>query len=166
MLNKSILPLVAAVLISSSIAGSGEVLADDGTFPAARHKSLIAQTVSGNIGRYLILRSEMNVTDEQRAQIREIISEHKDEIADVVRSLRTARKALRSAVTADLPNEATIRAAAEGLSASIGDAAVLASRVRRQVRQVLTEDQQELVQDFLEGTEKSRDNLIHQIFGG
>ena len=166
MLHKSILPLVVAVLISSSIAGSGEVLADDGTCPAAQHKSLIAQTISGDIGRYLILRSEMNVTDEQRAQIREIISEHKDEIADVVRSLRTARKALRSAVTADLPNEATIRTAAEDLSTSIGDAAVLASRVRRQVRQVLTENQQELVQGFLEGMEKSRDNLFHQILGG
>ena len=66
---------------------------------------------------------------------------HKDELQQVGQRTQEARKALRQAETAEAFDEGAIRAASNGLS-SVTDGAVLRAKVRSEVMQALTPEQQ------------------------
>src|SRR5262245_5530088 len=68
--------------------------------------------LGGQIGRLMTLRAELGVTGEQQAEIRKIVDSHRSEIAAVAKPIVDKRRALRAAVMAETPNEATIRTAA------------------------------------------------------
>lgn len=106
----------------------------------------LGRLILGNLGRLMVLRSELNVTDQQRQQIVETLKAHKSEIAREAEQVWRKRNALRDAVTADAPNEKAIRKAADELGAAIGDAAVVAAKIRGEVAPVLTDDQKELIE--------------------
>jgi Spy/CpxP family protein refolding chaperone len=61
----------------------------------------LGRLISGNIGRLITLRSEANVTPEQRQKVRAVLTSHKAEIGDVAKDLVAKRRALREAVRAD-----------------------------------------------------------------
>ena len=85
--------------------------------------------------------AQLNLTPEQRQQIRAIREQNKEERASVNRRLRESKLALEQALDADTPNESLIeqraREAGEAESASIRLRALTESRIRR----VLTVDQ-------------------------
>ncbi len=108
----------------------------------------LGQTISGCIGRLMVLRSELGVTDEQRGEIREVLMSHRSEIAGTVKSVRDKRVALRDAVRMDTPDEAAIRAAADDLGSVIGDAAVKAAKLRGEIAPILTPEQHKLIDKF------------------
>ena len=128
--------MVASVL--GLVAAMGEVgiaAAPDGTASALPSWRQLADTpvgrmISGNLGRLLVLRSEMNVTPEQRAEIRGVLVGHRSQIAATVKSVREKHLVLRDAVLADQPDEGKIRAAARELGIALGDAAVKAAHLR------------------------------------
>ncbi len=120
----------------------------------------LGKMVSGQIGRLMVLRSELNITDEQRAQIRGMVVEHKTDIAKAAENVWEKRVALREAVLADEPDEKAIRKAADRLGDAIGDAAVLASKIAGEARPVLTEDQR----DKIEATRKQCKAATEKFF--
>jgi|SRR4051812_24975187 Spy/CpxP family protein refolding chaperone len=85
--------------------------------------------------------AQLNLTPEQRQQIRAIREQNKEERALVNRRLRETKLALEQALDADTPNESLIeqraREAGEAESASIRLRALTESRIRR----VLTVEQ-------------------------
>ena len=85
--------------------------------------------------------AQLNLTPEQRQQIRGIREQNKEERASVNRRLRETKLALEQALDADTPNESLIeqraREAGEAESASIRLRALTESRIRR----VLTVEQ-------------------------
>src|SRR5476651_2009959 len=71
--------------------------------------------MSGQVGRLLTLRSELDLTAEQKESIHKIVASHKQEIRDVMKPVVEKRRALRDATIATNPDEKAIRAAASDL---------------------------------------------------
>lgn len=153
--------LVASVLLTA-LAAVGIAAAPDAG-PWSGHplaNSPLGRMLSGCIGRLLVLRSELNVTAEQKAQIREVLVGHRAQIAATVKSVRDKRLVLRNAVLSGKADEARIRAAAGELGKAIGDAAVKASKLRNEIAPILTEDQQRLIGKFLKENDAAVDKLL------
>jgi Spy/CpxP family protein refolding chaperone len=126
---------------------------------------MIRRFVAGQIGRLAVLRSDLNITDEQRSEIRGIVQGHRSEIAPVVQKIVEKRRALRAAVLADSPDEKTIRAAADDLGKAIGDAGVLASKVAGEVRPALTQEQRDRIGKFRQDREAATDAWLQKLLG-
>jgi Spy/CpxP family protein refolding chaperone len=122
--------------------------------------------VSGTLGRLLVLRSEVNLTEQQRHQIRDVIVSHRAEIAATVKPVREQRLALRKAVLAEKTDEAAIRAAAEGLGKALGDAAVKAAKLRSDLAPILTPEQRELIHKFLAENEAVVSKFLDKVAQG
>ncbi len=117
----------------------------------------------GNIGRFLVLRSELGLTNDQRKRIAGIVKNHRDEIRPVAKALLEKRRALKEAVINKPGDEAAIRTAATDLGKTIGDASVLASKVVAQVKPVLTPQQVERIENFRAGTQKATSDWLDQM---
>ena len=83
----------------------------------------------------------IGLTPDQHARIRDIHLSHDDERIAAGRRLRQARQALDRAIMSDRYDEATVRKATEDLAAAQADKIRLESRIRSEVRNVLTTDQ-------------------------
>lgn len=84
----------------------------------------------------------LNLTEDQRNQIRGLREAQRKEAQALRGRMRAARQQLQQAMRADAPDEAAIRTAAEALGALQADQAVLQGRARSQFMQVLTPEQQ------------------------
>lgn len=156
--------LFAAVLAGSvgatGLAAAGP-LGDD--VPEARPLRML---VSGQFGRWLTLRSELNITAEQRDKIRAIVKRHQAELASSLRPVAEQRRALRDATLAENANEAAIRSAADELGKAMGEAAVVGSKIKAEVRAVLTSEQLEKVEKFRRQSETAVDTFLDQVAAG
>ncbi len=122
--------------------------------------------ISGQIGRWMVLRSQLDLTSDQKHQIATILQAHKAEIVQVVQPVVEKRCALREAVIAPVPDEKAIRAAADDLGKSIGDAAVLASKIRQQIAPILTDEQRHDISDFRSQSDTAVDNFFAKMANG
>jgi Spy/CpxP family protein refolding chaperone len=118
---------------------------------------------TGQIGRWLTLKSELNLTADQRQQIRAIVQSHRAEIAAVLKPLVEKRRALRAATTGPTVNESAIRAAAADLTQSVGDAAVLAAKIKLEVRRVMTPHQLQQIDAFGQQSDSAVDQFIQDL---
>jgi Spy/CpxP family protein refolding chaperone len=140
------LVLVASIMMISVPGWGAQPAGEDG--PAFFGASPLARLIVGNIGRFLVLKSELNITPEQRSKIAATVKSHRDEIRPVAKHLLEKRKALGEAVLATPKNEEAIRKAANDLSKAIGDASVLASKVIAEARTALTPEQIDRIHKF------------------
>ncbi|HTM02927.1 MAG TPA: periplasmic heavy metal sensor [Vicinamibacterales bacterium] len=85
---------------------------------------------------------QLNLSDTQRQQIRDLVQLRLQDGKDVQDRLHAAQDAMRKATEALPINEGAIRAAAQTLSLAEADAAVQQARVRGEVFALLTPDQQ------------------------
>ncbi len=88
---------------------------------------------------------ELDLTDGQKAQIKEILRAHGTEIEAQWRAGLTARRALHDAIMADPVDEGAIRARAAELSGVEGNGAVLFAQVRAQIFPILSQGQKDKV---------------------
>ena len=96
-------------------------------------------------------------------QIRGIVKSHRQEIASVLKPVAEKRRALRDATLAENASEATIHAAANELGKAIGDAAVVGSKIKAEVHQVLTPEQREKITQFRQQTETAVDRFLDKL---
>jgi Spy/CpxP family protein refolding chaperone len=96
----------------------------------------------GGFGGPLATLRQLDLSDEQRARIREVMASHRDELRAVGEKLRAARRAQHEAGTAAQFDEQAVRAKAADVAAVAADAAVLRARVHSEVFAVLTPEQQ------------------------
>ncbi len=92
--------------------------------------------------------ASLNVTAEQRTQIREIWRQNQPQIEPVARQVVTERRTLREVIRAPQVDEAAIRAQSAKVAAAEADLAVARARVAQQIRGVLTEDQIQKLKDW------------------
>ena len=92
--------------------------------------------------------SQLGVTDTQRDQIKAIADSHAAEWKGLADREQQARQALQVAIAAAPFDEVTIRQRSAELSAIDADAAVARARVRAEVFQVLTPEQQAKLQEL------------------
>ena len=94
----------------------------------------------GPLGFGLPLR-ELQLTDAQQQQIRDIRSRHETQIREAASRLETARETQRKAVEAIPANEAQITAVTQDLVQAEVEVAIQASRLNTEVWSVLTPEQ-------------------------
>jgi Spy/CpxP family protein refolding chaperone len=148
--------LLAGLSVGGLGAAAGPHILGDGPHPF--HLFL-----QGQIGRLMTLRSELDVTPEQRENLQVIVKNHKSEIVAVAKPIVEQKRALRDATLAKEPNEAAIRSAADNLGKSIGDAAVLASKLKGEAAKVLTPDQVKKIENFRTESDNAVDSFIAKI---
>jgi len=125
-----------------------------------RGRGPLGRLIRASVGRLITLRAELNITDEQREQLKAIVQAHHDEIAQVVKKLVEKKQALRQAVMAQPADEDAIRAASNAVGKAVGDAAVLGSKIIDEARGVLTPEQLELIKQFLAEHDKSVNEFL------
>jgi len=123
----------------------------------------IGRLIQANIGRMMTLRAELNLSEEQSAQMKAIADKHRPEFQPVLKQLAAEKRALREAVLAKQVDEEAIRSAAESLGKSIGDAAVLGTKAIAEGREVLTEDQIALLKQSAQQREASVDKWLEEL---
>ncbi len=85
----------------------------------------------------------LDLTSAQRDQMRSITQNHRTEFQSLAERMRTARQGLAAATTSQNLDEAAIRSAAAQLAEVQADAAVLRARVRQELWNALTPEQQQ-----------------------
>jgi protein CpxP len=85
----------------------------------------------------------LELTDDQKAQIKTALNEHREEFRAIARDMIAARSALNDAVTADTFDDAAIKAASAKVAAVEVRAALLRASVHRDVFGLLSPDQQQ-----------------------
>lgn len=83
----------------------------------------------------------LDLTDDQRGQIKSIMDSHQDEFKAVGEKMRAAREGMQALIEADTLDEAAVRAKSVEVAAVEADAAILGAKVRQQTLQVLTSEQ-------------------------
>jgi len=123
----------------------------------------LARLIRGQIGRWMVLRSELDLSDDQKQQIGTILESHRAEIVAAVEPVVQKHRTLREAVISANPDEKTIRAAADDLGNAIGNAAVLASRIRGQIAPILTDQQRQEIKDFRSQSDQAVDDFFAKV---
>jgi len=89
-----------------------------------------------------LMLEQLNLTDAQKAEVKGIVDAHRADVQALMERLGTARRNLESAISADVADEGAIRARAGDVASVDADMAVMRARIRGQVFQILTPDQQ------------------------
>ena len=84
---------------------------------------------------------ELDLTDEQKAQVTSIVDSHQAEFKAVGEKMHAAREGMQALLEADTLDEAAVRAKSVEVAAAEADAAILGAKVRTQTVQVLTSEQ-------------------------
>ena len=84
---------------------------------------------------------ELDLSDDQKAQIKAIAESHQAEFKAVGDKMRAAREGMRALIEAETLDEAAVRAKSIEVAAAEADAAILNAKVRTQSLQVLTSEQ-------------------------
>lgn len=92
----------------------------------------------------------LDLTDDQRAQLRKIREARQNEFKAAGEKLRAAREGMRQLMDADSINESAIRAKAAEVAAAEAEMAILSARVRQESLQILTSEQQAKLKEFRE----------------
>ena len=84
----------------------------------------------------------LDLTDDQRAQLRKIREARQPEFKAAGEKLGAARQGMRALLDADTINESAIRAKSQEVAAAEAEVAILNARVRAESMQILTSEQQ------------------------
>jgi periplasmic protein CpxP/Spy len=149
--------VTTAFVHAHSQTGSQSGPQDGASAPAARHERRGPGGPGGPGGRFglggpggfgrggfggLAILRQLELTDEQRASVRQVMENHRADLQGLAQRLRLAHKAQDAAVTAAQFDEQAVRGASAELATVMADRAVLHARVHSEVFAVLTPEQQ------------------------
>jgi Spy/CpxP family protein refolding chaperone len=146
--------LLVALLAAGTLGGLGTSVYSDAVNGPTTNPSVaslegpLPRLIHAQFVRWMGLRHDLNLTPDQRQQIHAIVQSHRAEIIQVMKPVVEDRRALREAVLDPNSDEKSIRAAADNLGHSIGDAAVLAAQIKQEIAPILTDEQQQKLSDF------------------
>jgi len=84
---------------------------------------------------------ELDLSDDQKAQLKSIADSHRDEFRAAGEKVRAIRESMRSLVDAESINESAIRAKSAEIAAAEADMLILNAKVRKESMQILTAEQ-------------------------
>ena len=111
---------------------------------------------AGPAGAFLPPLRRLELTDEQREQVRTAIGESRESARTHARATRTARETLAEAVTTGAVDEDRLRTLGAELGRLAGDAAVRRAQVYAAVWQILTPEQQARAEEIRAEREERR----------
>jgi len=85
---------------------------------------------------------ELDLTDDQKAQLKSIAESHRDEFKAAGDKARAAHDGMQALLEADAVDEAAIRAKSAEVAAAEADMMILNAKVRHESLQLLTSEQQ------------------------
>lgn len=106
----------------------------------------------------------LNLSDAQKDQVKQILQSHQADTQSLVQREMAARQALEDAVSGDAFDEGAVRARSADLASVEADLAVSRARIRSEVFQVLTPDQQAQVRQ-MQADAKQRQQQMQQRRG-
>jgi protein CpxP len=106
--------------------------------------------------------AQLNLSDDQRQEIRRIMEQHRTERQAVSNKLREARKAQADAVNTIPVDESAIRARSAELATAETEAALLRARMHSEIYNVLTPDQQAKAKELRAAREQRRQEMRKQ----
>lgn len=92
----------------------------------------------------------VDLTDDQKQQVKSIVDSHREEMQQVGEKMRTAREGMQALLDADTLDENAVRAKAAEVANAEADAAILQAKVRAQIFQILTPEQQQKAKEMRE----------------
>jgi Spy/CpxP family protein refolding chaperone len=113
-------------------------------------------------GRLLEKLASLGISDEQRDKIHAILREAKPKAEPLVKQFVTERRALRTLVL-NGAGEDEIRAQVAKVAKTAGDLAVLKSQTAPKIREVLTPEQREKVQEMISEFDERVDGFIEHL---
>ena len=131
---------VTAGVLTVCLLASGAAFAQSGTPDAGGPGGRGVFRGPGGAGLPL---AQLNLTDSQRQQIRDLSQKHQQSAAQVQERLRAAMNARRTAMETLPVNEGAIRATTADLVAAETEAAILRAHFRAEIVGLLTPEQQD-----------------------
>src|SRR4051812_17014051 len=108
--------LAGAVALALAAGGAAKAVDAGGKSGGGRFADRpLGRLIQGRIGRGMELKSELNLSDEQKEAIKTTLQAHKVEIAKAIEPVTEKKRALRDAVLAEKTDEKAIHAAADGV---------------------------------------------------
>jgi periplasmic protein CpxP/Spy len=101
----------------------------------------------------------LNLTDEQREQVKGIMQSHRADFKQVGDKIRAARDGMGALVDADTLDEAAIRAKSLEVASAEADAAILNARVRAEVYALLTPEQLDKAKELKDAMKYRRQQM-------
>ena len=90
----------------------------------------------------------LDLTDDQRGQLRKIREARQSEFKAAGEKLRAARDGMRALIEADSINESAIRSKSQEVAAAEAEVAILNAKVRAESTQILTTEQQQKLKEL------------------
>ena len=182
MMRRTLAAMVGAAAVAAVVTtGYVQAQDQDGAAPPARHErrgpggpggpggffGRGGPGGPGGFGGVMGLLRQLDLSDEQRAQVRQVMESHSDALKALGDRLQAAHRAENDAVTAAQFDEQLVRAKAADLAAVMADASVLHARIHGEVFAVLTPEQQakaaELKAQFQARAEQFRQQVRERV---
>jgi len=125
-----------------------------------------AATMPAHGGILKRIADKLNLTTDQRAQIKAVLVADKDTLAVRLGAVHEARKNLRTAIRASDANEASVRAASAQVAAAEADFAVERMKLYGKIAPILTEAQREQLADLQSRADEFVDNVLARLGSG
>ena len=123
--------------------------------------SLGADTATPTHGGYFHrLAQRLNLTDDQKAQIKTIFQAEKGTLISLRTQLHAARENLRAAIQATGANETTVRAASAQVAVVEANLAVERMKIFAKIAPILTDEQRQQLTDFEQRADAFWDRVI------
>jgi Spy/CpxP family protein refolding chaperone len=129
--------------------------------------SLAADTNAPGHGRFFQRIAErLNLTDEQKAQIKTILRSERDTLKPLLGQLHAARQNLRTSIQANGTNETAVRAASARVAAVEADLAVERMKIFGKIAPILTDEQRLQISEFQQNADDFVDRAIARAGDG
>jgi Spy/CpxP family protein refolding chaperone len=116
----------------------------------------------GHMYRLTLLSEELGLTEDQRAAIKDLIKNHRQEIKPLVKALIVQKRVLLESALAENPDPAAIRQAADDLGKAIAEAAVLGSSLAQKAQSILTPEQVNRFREMRQNRQKAFDEALRE----
>jgi len=153
MKNKIIISTLAAALVVAGLIAT-KTFAAENSAPPARGK--ILQRIAGRL----------NLTADQKAQIKTILRAEKDARTTMLAQLHAARANLHAAIQAGDASETSVRAASAQVAAREADLAVERMKIYGKIAPILTEAQRRRLSDLQQRADEFVDSASARIGSG
>ena len=130
--------------------------------------TLAADAAAGPVRPRMLQRigEKLNLTGDQKAQIKSIFRSERDTLAPLLAALHEARENLRAAIRASDANETSVRAASAKVAAAEADLAVERMKLYGKIAPILTDEQKQQLAEMQQRADDFVDNVIARIGSG
>jgi len=154
--NKLLIFATAGAIIAGGLTAAKLFAADNSTAAAMPLRGQILRRIA----------QKLNLTDDQKSQIKTILAGEKDTLKTLLAQLHDARKNLRATIQAPDANEASVRAASAKVAAVEADLAVERMKIFAKIAPVLTDEQRRQISDLEQRADDFADSAIARIGDG